>query len=145
MPEFVSYDEIPEIIRINRKIVRDRNESFGVEEKKIYDIINSVNVPLDQSIFHHRERIVKRASIMLARITWEQPFNNGNKATALYFTIQFLKKNKFDLLISGNPTIQNQIFHLLEDTALKFEGENIIDNVFKFLNENVIDFKFTDL
>ena len=144
MTEFVSYDEIPEIIRINRKIVTDRNESFGVDEKKIYDIINSVNAPLDQSSINLRERIVRRASIMLARITWEQPFSNGNKATALYFTIQYLKKNKFDLLISGNRTIQKKLFHLLEDTSLKFEGENIIDDVLRFLNENVIDFKFTD-
>ena len=81
---------------------------------------------------------------MLARIVWEQPFSNGNKATALYFTTQFLKKNKFDLQISGKPIIEKQIFHLLEDTALKSEGENIIEDVWKFLNTNIVDFKFTN-
>ena len=145
MPEFIQYDEINEIIKVNRKIVEERNESFGVDETKIYDIINSVNLASDPSILNVRERIIKKASIILARITWEQPFNNGNKATALYFTTQFLNKNKFDLLISSNPTIQKQIFHLLEATAMKFEGENILDDVFKFLHENVNDFKFTDL
>ena len=52
MPEFVSYDVIPELIRVNRKIVMDRKESFGVDKNKIYDIIDSINYPLDPTIFN---------------------------------------------------------------------------------------------
>ena len=142
--EIISYDEIDQIIELNRKIVTHGNEPFGVNKNTIYDIINSVNTGRFFSILNERERIIRRASIILARITWEQPFKEGNRRTALYFTIQYLNKNKLDLLV-GNYKIKNLIFNLQKRTIEKFEtDESITEDIFQFLNQNVIDFKFTD-
>lgn len=142
--EFISYDDIEQIIELNRKIVTYGNEPFGVNINIVYDIINSVNGGLFSSILDERERIIRRASIILARITWEQPFEEGNRRTALHLTIQYLNKNKLDLL-AGNNKIKKQIFNLLKRTIEKFEtDESITEEIFQFLNENVIDFKFTD-
>jgi prophage maintenance system killer protein len=144
MPEFVSDEEIDEIIRINKKIVTARGESFGVKRDIIIDVIHSMNAVKVYLPNNNRKRIIKKTSIFLARITWEQPFNNGNKSTALYFIIQYLNKNKFDLLMD-NSKIKNKIFNLLKKTVMKFENEDsIIEEVFQFLDNNVLEFKFKD-
>lgn len=144
MPEFVSYADRDEIITINKKIVTDRNESFDVDKKKLNDIVDSVNSGFDPPIFNDRNRIIKRAAIIMARITWGQPFNEGNRETALYFTIQYLYKNKLDLQTT-NPKIQREIYILMEKTIDKFENdETIITEIELYLKQIVIDLKFTD-
>ncbi|MGI8834832.1 MAG: Fic family protein, partial [Nitrososphaeraceae archaeon] len=60
---------------------------------KLPNKIDSYNVIKDK-----RQRIIKKATRILAGITYYQPFGDGNKETAHYMTIRFLKRNGFKLL-----------------------------------------------
>ncbi|MHB8547324.1 MAG: Fic family protein [Nitrosotalea sp.] len=61
----------------------------------VFSKANSFNDIKDQ-----RTRIIKKATAVLGGISWQQPFNNGNKTIAIIVTKYFLQKNGFDLRLS---------------------------------------------
>jgi len=135
--EIVSEDEINEIINFNQKLVTNTNESRGVNNKYLSKIFNCVN-----SITYEKEndkltRILKKTSWILGGITWIQPFNEGNRRTAISFTIIFLNRNGYDLSLEN---LKTEIYALLEKTYLKFEGDNTIyTEIEDFLKSNIRD------
>jgi prophage maintenance system killer protein len=135
--EYLNDDELQEIIKYNREIVRSRNEPFGVDENKIKEIFHSVNLDYEsQSYANKRERIIKKASVLIARITWEQPFDEGNRETALAIGITFMNRNGFDLLIENYKL---EINELLNRIIYKFENDpSICLEVELFLDKNVV-------
>lgn len=76
----------------------------------------------------------------MARLTWQQPFSEGNKEIALSVAKLFLRRNGFDLLFS---TLDNEkeIFVLLVKTVFKFDDDpTIIGEIEKYLFKNITDY-----
>ena len=115
-------DEIHQIINFNRKIVLRRNEQFGVDEEKLRKIFDDVNSNfLTQTYTNNRTRIIKKSSIIIGSITWEQPFLEGNRETALGVGIMFMNNNGFDLPIEKH---KKEIYDLLKKIVYKFRGRS---------------------
>lgn len=143
MSEFVSKNIIDNIIKANKHLVQHRGESFGVNKEKLLDVINTVNTtnaPADNDIIRtlfKRKRTIKKASLLLAGITYHQPFNNGNKATAFVITKHFLRKNGYSLSLKTIEE-EKELFLLLERIVLKFEGMDIASEAEAYLDNKVI-------
>ncbi len=138
MKEQFTEDEIEEIIEDNLELVTERGDSFGVnheELKKIFDNVNNFEEILDLN-----ERIIRKASWILGGIAFYQPFNDGNKETALSLTIYFLRENNLNLPINSKSD-EKEIGELLVKTVFKFEGDpSIISEVEDFLHRKVVDY-----
>lgn len=132
--EIFSLDAIKNISLINKHVVEKRPESFGVDDPsiiiKIFERVNQ---------FYHipnkKNRLIKRASHLLAGIIFEQPFKNGNKATAFIVTQHYLKINElsFSVNISDDDLIQ-----LLESISPLFLNEDQYDIAFSIV-ENFLN------
>ena len=114
MSENFSDELIKDIIRGNEHIVGHRKESFGVNAERIEWVFSKVNSFND--VKDKRTRIIKKATAVLAGITWQQPFNNGNKTTAVIVTKYFLRKHGFDLRLS-TETEEDELIDLLTKTV----------------------------
>lgn len=113
--------EIQEIVKFNIKIVKERNERQGVNLDRLNEIFsfaNSINPDIEPD---RKKRILKKAARIISGITWLQPFDNGNKSTALASGKMFLNRNGFDLSINNK-----QIYFLLELISMKFENDSSI-------------------
>jgi prophage maintenance system killer protein len=143
MSEFISKALIDNIIKANKHLVQHRGESFGVNEEKLLDVINTVNItnaPADSDIariLFKRKRIIKKASLLLAGIAYHQPFSNGNKATAYVVTKHFLRKNGYSLTLKTKEE-EKELFLLLDSIVMKFEGEDIASDAEAYLDKKVI-------
>ncbi len=139
MSEYVNDEEIELIIKFNKIIVQSGGEPFSVDREKLKQIFDSVNNDFDAQKFpDKRVRIIKKASIIMSRISWEQPFSQGNKRTCLAEGIVFLKRNGFSLRLEK---IKVQIYDLLVRTIEKFENDNTITSeVEDFLDKYVTSF-----
>lgn len=96
MSEILSNEDIESFILNNKQKVEKRGEVFEVDRDSLHAILsrlNSYNVIQDR-----RQRIIKKATRILAGISYYQPFNDGNKETAHSMTIFFLQRNSFNLL-----------------------------------------------
>lgn len=115
--------DIAFIIIFNRMKVEERGELFEVDEDCLQKIFNRMKNY--DHIENKRERIIKKATRILAGITYYQPFGEGNKETALSATISYLRKNGFDL--SMNTTDQRKdIYGLLNETIWKITNDPTI-------------------
>ncbi|CAN5459489.1 hypothetical protein BH18THE2_BH18THE2_37970 [soil metagenome] len=113
--ETLSSENIEYLISFNKRRVKKRGELFEVDKDyidKLPNKIDSYNVIKDK-----RQRIIKKATRILAGITYYQPFGDGNKETAHYMTIRFLKRNGFKLLNTSET--RKEIYDLLIRTILK--------------------------
>lgn len=137
MNEFLSEDEIEEIVKFNRQIVRFRGEPFDVDREKLTEIFQSVNNDFDAQYYpNKRIRIVKKVSVIIGRIAWEQPFTEGNKETCLGVGVMFLRRNGFTLPLKQTKI---DVYKLLNKTIMKFENDpTIISEVESFLNKYVV-------
>ena len=136
--EFFSPEAIKNISLINKHVIEKRPESFGIDDHTLLPkIFARVNQNYDLS--NKNMRLIKRASHILAGIIFEQPFKNGNKATAFIVTQHYLKINgiSFVVDISDEALIQ-----LLESVSPLFLNEDQYDTAFStiesFLTENTI-------
>jgi len=126
-----------QLILVNQKICMDSKEPFDVNLNLLDEIVSNSNSFNNIPIL--RDRIIKQVSNLIGGIVFYQPFSNGNKRTALSMGILVLRNNGFDLPY-GNKRQKKQLFDLLENTMLKFEGDNtIISDIENYLIENVIE------
>lgn len=127
--------QIQEIVKFNIKIVKERNERQGVNLDRLNEIFsfaNSINPDIEPD---RKKRILKKAARIISGITWLQPFDNGNKSTALASGKMFLNRNGFDLSINNK-----QIYFLLERISMKFENDSsIYSEREEFLFKKVFD------
>lgn len=142
MSEFISKTLIDNIIKANKHLVQHRGESFGVNEEKLLSVINTVNttnVPADNDVtraLFKRKRIIKKASLLLAGIAYNQPFNNGNKATSYVITKHYLRKNGYSLILKTKEE-EKELFVLLDTIVMKFEGEDIVSDAEAYLDNKI--------
>jgi prophage maintenance system killer protein len=131
-------ERINDIILANRFIVEARRESFGVNLERLESVVNIVNAITENDIPDQKRRIIVKASHLLGGITYRQPFDNGNKTTATTVTIDFLRRNGYDLPIV-NENDEEEHISLLEETLYKFEDDQtIISDVEQYLWRKVV-------
>lgn len=136
MSEIFLNEEIEEIILDNKDLVESRQEPFSVNRERLSRVFDQVNAFND--IENLRERIITKASHLLGGITWQQPFSEGNKETALSLTKLFLRRNGFDLPFETKEE-EKEIYELLVKTVFKDElDETIITEVREYLLKKVI-------
>ena len=95
--ETLSSKDIAFIIIFNRMKVEERGELFEIDEDCLEKILSRMKNY--DNIEDRQQRIIKKATRILAGITYYQPFGDGNEETALVTTIRYLRKNGFDLYI----------------------------------------------
>ncbi len=135
MSENFSNELISNIILGNKHIVNHRNESFGVNDERIEWVFSKANSFND--IKDQRTRIIKKATAVLGGISWQQPFNNGNKTIAIIVTKYFLQKNGFNLRLSTDQE-EDELIDLLVRTMYKFEDDpTIFSEIEEYLNRKV--------
>ncbi|MGI0063012.1 MAG: Fic family protein [Nitrosotalea sp.] len=135
MSEDFSGELINNIILGNKHLVNHRNESFGVNDERIKWVFSKANSFND--IKDQRTRIIKKATAVLGGISWQQPFNNGNKTMAIIVAKYFLQKNGFDLRLSTDQE-EDELIDLLVKTMYKFEDDpTIFSEIEEYLNRKV--------
>lgn len=133
--ENFSKELINNIILGNKHIVNHRNESFGVDDERIEWVFSKANSFND--IKDQKTRIIKKATAVLGGISWQQPFNNGNKTMAIIVAKYFLRKNGFDLKLSTDQE-EDELIDLLVRTMYKFEDDpTIFSEIEEYLNRKV--------
>ncbi|QLH06952.1 hypothetical protein [Nitrosopumilus ureiphilus] len=137
MSDMFTGNVIENIVALNKLIVEQRGESFGLDDIEVfYGTFRHVNE--FNPIPDPRIRIIKKASILLSGLVWGQSFKNGNKATATAVTKYFLQKNGFDLKFA-NKREKQEYFKLLEDTTYKPEGDpSIYPDIETYLMKKVV-------
>ncbi|WP_420545846.1 Fic family protein [Nitrosopumilus sp.] len=104
----------------------------------IFDKVNSFN-----DISDRRTRIIKKATHILAGISYNQPFIEGNRRTSHYLVKNFLGRNLYQLRFY-NAKEEDQFADMLRRTAEeKFEDDpTIYSEVEEYLTRKVEDIKF---
>ena len=123
MTEYITQEDIQEFIKYNKHLVRNRNEPFNVDREKFGKIFSEINGEDYLRYTNKRERIIKKTSFIISSIVWQQPFDEGNKETALTIGLLFAQRNGFSIdLIS----LKKEIYLLLNNIAFKFENDTSI-------------------
>ncbi|MDH3779808.1 MAG: Fic family protein [Nitrosopumilus sp.] len=141
MFENYSSADIQEVIEVNKLVVSHDNEPQGVSMDTLNEIFYYVNSFND--IPDRRARIIKKATYILAGISYNQPFVEGNRRTSYYILKSFLGRNGFTLRFY-NDMDKNLFADLLRRTAEeKFEDDpSIYTEVEHYLNQKVENVKF---
>ncbi|MDE1840499.1 MAG: Fic family protein [Thaumarchaeota archaeon] len=135
MSEIFSDIQIKAIIRDNKRLVEQRGQPFCVVKDKLEDIFSNVN--LHNNMQNKKERIIRKAAHILGGITYQQPFCEGNRETALAHTILFLRDNGFDLPLDKQEDRQ-EVYDLLYQTVFKDELDpTIITEIEQYLTKRV--------
>jgi prophage maintenance system killer protein len=133
MSEVFSDIQIEAIIRDNKRLVEQRGQPFCVIRDKLEDIFSNVNS--HNNIQNKKERIIRKAAHILGGITYQQPFCEGNRETALAYTILFLRDNGFDLPLDKQEDKQ-EVYDLLHKTVFKDELDpTIITEIEQYLTK----------
>jgi prophage maintenance system killer protein len=132
--EVLSSKDIEDIILFNKLTVTKRGESFEVDRDDLYKLLNKINSY--NNIQNRRLRIIKKATHILAGISYYQPFYDGNKETAHSTTILFLRRNGFNLPNTSND--RKEVYSLLIKTILKITNyPTIFSEVEEYLSKRV--------
>ncbi len=129
----------PHIIEANRQRCKISNEEFGIDDhEKLKDIIK--NIKIVDRIEDKRERIIRKISILIVGLCYNQPFKNGNKRTALSIAILMLRLEHYDLPFNTKQQ-KKDVFELLEGLMYKFEDDipYLISDVEGFLRERIVE------
>jgi len=104
----------------------------------IFDKVNSFN-----DIQDRRTRIIKKATQILAGISYNQPFIEGNRRTSHYLVKNFLGRNLYQLRFY-NSKEEDQFADMLKRTAEeKFEDDaTIYSEIEEYLTCKVEDITF---
>ncbi|HEX9845840.1 MAG TPA: hypothetical protein VGA92_05180 [Candidatus Nitrosotenuis sp.] len=127
---------VEDIISWNKKETNERKESFGVKLEVLNGIVDKVNLLSD--ILDDKERVLRQMSTLIGLIVFEQPFNNGNKATATSSAIQFLRTDGYELDLESEKA-QDELLQMLDSIMYLFEdqSEQGIIAVRKFLEKHL--------
>lgn len=127
---------IDEVVKFNEKLVKGRGENFSVNKERIAKFVEKVHSA--DSIKNKKERVTKKASAILAGISWEQPFSDGNKETSLALARSFLDKNGYKLEINSKKE-EKELYNLLVKTVYKYEDDPTIYNeVEKYISTKIV-------
>ncbi len=139
MPEFFQGNlNRDNVIEANKQICHQSKEIYGLDyPEKLDEII--VNIQNMDKIEDAKERIIRKVSLLIAGLSYDQPFKNGNKRTSLSITILLLRINHFDLPYDTKDK-QREIFKLLENIMYKFEDDvpEIVTEIEDFLREQIV-------
>lgn len=139
MPEFFQGNlNRDNVIETNKQICHQSKEIYGLDyPEKLDEII--VNIQNMDKIEDAKEQIIRKVSLLLAGLSYDQPFKNGNKRTSLSLTILLLRINHFDLPYDTKDK-QREIFKLLESMMYKFEDDipEIVTEIEDFLRERIV-------
>ena len=139
MPEFFQGNlNRDNVIEANKQICHQSKEIYGLDyPEKLDEII--VNIQNMDKIEDAKEQIIRKVSLLLAGLSYDQPFKNGNKRTSLSLTILLLRINHFDLPYDTKDK-QREIFKLLESMMYKFEDDipEIVTEIEDFLRERIV-------
>ena len=141
MFEIFGEKDIEEIIEVNKLICSYDDEPVGVNMETLNTIFDKVNSFSD--ISDRRTRIIKKATHILAGISYNQPFIEGNRRTSHYLVKNFLGRNLYQLRFY-NAKEEDQFADMLRRTAEeKFEDDpTIYSEVEEYLTRKVEDIKF---
>ena len=117
------------VIEANKQRCGISNEVFGLDDSdKLKDIIQ--NIKIVDRIENKRERIIRKISILIVSLGYDQPFKNGNKRTAPSIAILMLRLEHFDLPFNTKEQ-KKDVFNLLEGLMYKFEDyiPNLITDI----------------
>ena len=139
MPEFFQGNlNRDNVIETNKQICHQSKEIYGLDyPEKLDEII--INIQNMDKIEDAKEQIIRKVSLLLAGLSYDQPFKNGNKRTSLSLTILLLRINHFDLPYDTKDK-QREIFKLLESMMYKFEDDipEIVIEIEDFLRERIV-------
>lgn len=139
MPEFFQGNlNRDNVIEANKQICHQSKEIYDLDyPEKLDEII--VNIQNIDKIEDAKEQIIRKVSLLLVGLSYDQPFKNGNKRTSLSLTILLLRINHFDLPYDTKDK-QREIFKLLESMMYKFEDDvtGIVTEIEDFLRERIV-------
>ncbi len=115
------------------------NKRFGLDYPEKLDEIVS-NIRRIDRIEDSREKIIRKISILIVGLCYDQPFKNGNKRTALVISILLLRLAKYDISFHTKEQ-KHEVFDLLEGLMYKFEDDVplLIDEVEEFLRKRIVE------
>ncbi len=127
------------VIDANKQICQQSNEPFGLDYPEKLDEIVS-NIRRIDRIEDSREKIIRKISILIVGLCYDQPFKNGNKRTALVISILLLRLAKYDISFHTKEQ-KHEVFDLLEGLMYKFEDDVplLIDEVEEFLRKRIVE------
>ena len=126
------------VIDANKQICRQSNEEFGLDNPKKLDEIIS-NIRAIDRIEDEREKIIRKISILIVGLSYDQPFKNGNKRTSLVISILLLRLVHYDIPFYTKEQ-KHEVYNLLENLMYKFEDNvpKLIDEVEDFLRTRIV-------
>ncbi|QLH07070.1 Fic family protein [Nitrosopumilus ureiphilus] len=98
--------------RWNKLHPKETPQPLGIRRPEIDEIIPMVE-EYDKS--HMKlEDLIRKASYLMAIVSWVQPFLDGNKRTGIISSTKFLYDNGFDLNIEkkDEPEIRNLLYEI---------------------------------
>ncbi len=141
MFEVFSEKDIQEVRDANRLIVSHDNEPYCVDDDVLKEIFYHVNSFSD--VLSQRDKIVKKSTHVVAEISYNQPFCEGNRRTSFYVLKSFLGRNGFTIRFYSIKE-KEEFADLLRRTAKeKFEGDpTIYSKVERYLERKIEPVKF---
>lgn len=139
MSENLTSEEIDGVVEFNRTEIERYGGVFEITEVDENYLYNTLPRMIDSHnhIQDRRTRIVKKATEIMSGITYDQPFFDANKRTALTATVLFLEKYGFTLPMHSFH-FQLEIHELLNKVVVRPVGDPLIfSDVEKYI-ENVI-------
>ena len=126
------------IIDANKQICQQSNEPFGLDNPEKLDEIIS-NIRAIDRIEDEKEKVIRKISILIVGLSYDQPFKNGNKRTSLAISILLLRLAHYDISFH-NKEQKKEVFDLLEGLMYKFEDDipMLTDEVEDFLRSRIV-------
>ncbi|MEP0824763.1 MAG: Fic family protein [Nitrososphaera sp.] len=136
LQELYTEEDIDGIIEYNRRLMLRRKEDFEADRDILIKIFSRVNAIGPAEVPNSRERTIQKASRILSGIAFRQPFHEGNKTTALFTTIDYLRQNGYDLPLETIAQEQ-EVFDLL---VLVMYGSKEAEDVRDFLDKRIVTY-----
>jgi prophage maintenance system killer protein len=134
---FVILNAMDTII-VNRKFCEDLGEPYGLDHPEILQKILDEYRTHD-SIEDEKEKVIQKATCLLAGLVFYQPFKNGNKRTSLSISRIMMKTHHHTINGYETDAIQEEVYNLLNKTMMKMEGDPTIKTEIEdYLRENLI-------
>lgn len=93
--ETLSERDIKGIIDYNQDLSTERGHEFDINSTVLGTIFRKVNNLMD--VVEKRLRIIKKATIIFCEIAHCQPFLEGNRTTAMFAGLVFLRRHGFGI------------------------------------------------
>jgi len=126
------------VIDANKQICQQSNEEFGLDHPEKLDEIIS-NIQRIDRIEDEKEKVIRKISILIVGLSYDQPFKNGNKRTSLAISILLLRLSNFDIPFYAKKQ-KKEVFDLLEGLMYKFEDDipMLTDEVEDFFRTRIV-------